>query len=135
MQSKSICCLGKPLMIVHGWPGSVWEFYKMIPMLTDPASYGGRDEDAFEVIAPSIPGYGFSEAPHRTGKKLLVAHAFCQKCQFCIYFDSNIRLPSQLYSEINATTFQRSSVFAMIFTNIACIFSRIFCSSVCRSLC
>ena len=39
----------------------------MIPMLTDPAAYGGRDEDAFEVIAPSIPGYGFSEAPHRTG--------------------------------------------------------------------
>ena len=36
-------------------------------MLTDPAAYGGRDEDAFEVIAPSIPGYGFSEAPHRQG--------------------------------------------------------------------
>ena len=58
---------GKPLLIVHGWPGSIWEFYKMIPMLTDPAAYGGRDEDAFEVIAPSIPGYGFSEAPHRQG--------------------------------------------------------------------
>ena len=53
--------------MVHGWPGSVWEFYKIIPMLTDPASYGGKDDDAFEVIAPSIPGYGFSEAPHRTG--------------------------------------------------------------------
>ncbi len=36
-------------------------------MLTDPASYGGKDEDAFEVIAPSIPGYGFSEQPHRQG--------------------------------------------------------------------
>ena len=59
--------LGKPLLIVHGWPGSVWEFHKLIPMLTDPGSYGGTDEDAFEVIAPSIPGYGFSEAPHRTG--------------------------------------------------------------------
>ena len=59
--------LGKPLLVVHGWPGSVLEFYKMIPMLTDPASYGGKDEDAFEVIAASIPGYGFSEAPHRTG--------------------------------------------------------------------
>ena len=61
---------GKPLLIVHGWPGSVWEFYKIIPMLTDPAASGGRDEDAFEVIAPSIPGYGFSEAPHRTGDYL-----------------------------------------------------------------
>ena len=59
--------LGKPLLVVHGWPGSVWEFYKMIPMLTDPVSYGGKDEDAFEVIAASIPGYGYSEAPHRTG--------------------------------------------------------------------
>ena len=64
----ALVLIGKPLLIVHGWPGSVWEFYKIIPMLTDPAAYGGRDEDAFEVTAPSIPGYGFSEAPHRTGK-------------------------------------------------------------------
>lgn len=39
----------------------------MIPMLTDPASHGGSDDDAFEVIAPSIPGYGFSEGAHRKG--------------------------------------------------------------------
>ncbi|KAI8505997.1 epoxide hydrolase [Branchiostoma belcheri] len=57
----------KPLLLVHGWPGSVYEFYKMIPMLVDPTSHGGRDEDVFEVIAPSIPGYGFSEMPHKKG--------------------------------------------------------------------
>ncbi len=61
---------GKPLLLVHGWPGSVWEFYKFIPLLTDPASHGGVDADAFEVIAPSIPGYGFSEQPHRKGSSL-----------------------------------------------------------------
>ena len=53
--------------MTHGWPGSVWEFYKIIPLLTDPVKHGGRESDAFEVICPSIPGYGFSEAPHQTG--------------------------------------------------------------------
>ena len=57
--------------MTHGWPGSVWEFYKIIPLLTDPVKHGGRESDAFEVICPSIPGYGFSEAPHQTGKCLL----------------------------------------------------------------
>ncbi|XP_072172243.1 epoxide hydrolase 1-like [Diadema setosum] len=57
----------KPLIIVHGWPGSVYEFYKMLPMLTDPLSHGGTADDIFEVVCPSIPGYGFSEAPHKQG--------------------------------------------------------------------
>lgn len=57
----------RPLLLIHGWPGSVFEFYKLLPMLTDPASYGGSGEDAFEVICPSIPGYGFSEAAHQPG--------------------------------------------------------------------
>jgi microsomal epoxide hydrolase len=52
-----------PLLISHGWPGSVWEFHKIIPMLTDPARFGGDPADAFTVIAPSLPGYGFSCAP------------------------------------------------------------------------
>ena len=63
---------GKPLLLVHGWPGSVWEFYKIIPMLTNPSEYGGSSEDAFEVIAPSIPGFGFSEAPRKKGKNILI---------------------------------------------------------------
>jgi len=49
-----------PVVITHGWPGSVLEFLKIIPLLTDPVAHGGRAEDAFHVICPSIPGYGFS---------------------------------------------------------------------------
>src|SRR5207245_3406485 len=52
-----------PLILSHGWPGSVWEFHKIIPMLTDPARFGGDARDAFTVIAPSLPGYGLSFAP------------------------------------------------------------------------
>ena len=51
----------KPLLLIHGWPGSVYEFMKIIPMLTDPAAHGGDTRDSFTVIAPSLPGYGFSD--------------------------------------------------------------------------
>jgi len=54
-----------PLLIMHGWPGSIVEFLDVIPRLTDPEAHGGRAADAFHVIAPSLPGYGFSE-PTRT---------------------------------------------------------------------
>ncbi|NXT79247.1 HYEP hydrolase, partial [Zapornia atra] len=58
----------QPLLMVHGWPGSFYEFYKIIPLLTEPASHGLNEGDiVFEVICPSIPGYGFSEAPHKQG--------------------------------------------------------------------
>ena len=53
----------KPLLLLHGWPGSVFEFLDIIPRLTDPASFGGDAKDAFTVIAPSLPGYGLSFAP------------------------------------------------------------------------
>lgn len=56
-----------PLMIVHGWPGSFVEFHKIIEPLTDPASYGGQASDAFHLVIPSIPGYGFSDKPRRPG--------------------------------------------------------------------
>jgi microsomal epoxide hydrolase len=52
-----------PLLLSHGWPGSVWEFNQLIPRLTDPARYGGDPADAFTVVAPSLPGYGFSYRP------------------------------------------------------------------------
>ncbi|XP_065730341.1 epoxide hydrolase 1 isoform X3 [Phocoena phocoena] len=57
----------KPLLMVHGWPGSFYEFYKIIPFLTDPKNHGLSDEHVFEVICPSIPGYGFSEASSKKG--------------------------------------------------------------------
>ncbi len=56
-----------PLLITHGWPGSVFEFLKVIGPLTDPTAYGGRAEDAFDVVIPAIPGYGFSGKPTGTG--------------------------------------------------------------------
>jgi pimeloyl-ACP methyl ester carboxylesterase len=56
-----------PLLITHGWPGSVVEFMKVIGPLTDPPAHGGRPEDAFDVVIPSIPGYGFSDKPTTPG--------------------------------------------------------------------
>jgi len=52
-----------PLLLSHGWPGSVFEFHKIIPMLTDPARFGADPADAFTVVAPSLPGYTFSFRP------------------------------------------------------------------------
>ena len=56
-----------PLLVTHGWPGSIAEFAKIIGPLTDPAAHGGRAEDAFHVVMPSIPGFGFSTAPRSAG--------------------------------------------------------------------
>ncbi len=56
-----------PIIITHGWPGSFVEFTKIIESLTDPVAHCGRAEDAFDVICPSIPGYGFSDAPKKSG--------------------------------------------------------------------
>jgi len=52
-----------PLLLMHGWPGSVLEFLEIIPRLTDPARFGGDAGDAFTVVAPSLPGYGLSFRP------------------------------------------------------------------------
>jgi microsomal epoxide hydrolase len=54
-----------PLLLSHGWPGSVFEFLKIIPLLTDPARFGGDPADAFTVVAPSLPGYGLSFKPNQ----------------------------------------------------------------------
>jgi microsomal epoxide hydrolase len=63
-----LCVPGKgpqpcPLLLSHGWPGSVFEFLELIPRLTDPARFGGDAADSFTVVAPSLPGYGLSFAP------------------------------------------------------------------------
>ena len=54
-----------PLLLSHGWPGSVVEFHKIIPMLTDPARFGGDEADSFTVVAPSLPGYTLSFEPNQ----------------------------------------------------------------------
>jgi pimeloyl-ACP methyl ester carboxylesterase len=56
-----------PLIITHGWPGSVVEFHKVIEPLTNPTAYGGEASDAFHVVCPSLPGFGFSGKPTTTG--------------------------------------------------------------------
>ena len=55
-----------PLVITHGWPGSVVEFHKVIEPLTDPTAHGGNAADAFHVVCPSLPGFGFSAKPKTT---------------------------------------------------------------------
>jgi pimeloyl-ACP methyl ester carboxylesterase len=56
-----------PLIMTHGWPGSTFELLKVIGPLTDPTAYGGRAEDSFDLVLPSMPGYGFSGKPQGTG--------------------------------------------------------------------
>lgn len=66
-----------PLIMTHGWPGSIAEFLDIIPMLTEPQNFGGDAKDAFHVICPSIPGYGYSDAPKQTGfdqKQVAIGH-------------------------------------------------------------
>jgi epoxide hydrolase len=68
-----------PLLITHGWPGSIAEFLDIIGPLADPAAHGGDPADAFHVIAPSIPGFGFSGPTHETGwNTVRVAYAWAE---------------------------------------------------------
>ncbi len=56
-----------PLLLTHGWPGSIVEFLELIGPLTDPVAFGGDVEDSFDVVIPSLPGFGFSQKPTATG--------------------------------------------------------------------
>jgi pimeloyl-ACP methyl ester carboxylesterase len=59
-----------PIILTHGWPGSIFEFLKAIGPLTNPTDYGGKAEDAFHVVVPSLPGFGFSDKPTEKGWNL-----------------------------------------------------------------
>ncbi len=77
VHAKSVHADALPLLITHGWPGSIVEFLDVIPRLTDPESFGGNASDAFHVVAPSLPGYGFSEPPRTAGwDERRIANAF-----------------------------------------------------------
>jgi pimeloyl-ACP methyl ester carboxylesterase len=56
-----------PLLVTHGWPSSFFEMYKLIPLLTDPGNHGGDPADAFDLVVPSMPGFGFSDKPSAPG--------------------------------------------------------------------
>ena len=68
-----------PIIITHGWPGSIIEQLKVIGPLTDPTAYGGKEEDAFDVVIPSLPGHGFSGKPTELGwDPVRIAHAWIE---------------------------------------------------------
>ncbi len=68
-----------PLLLTHGWPGSIVEFLKLIGPLTDPVAFGGNLEDSFDVVVPSLPGFGFSQKPTETGWNVVrIAGAWAQ---------------------------------------------------------
>ena len=71
-----------PIIITHGWPGSIIEQLKIIGPLTDPTAYGGKAEDSFDVVIPSLPGYGFSGKPTAPGwTPLTIAKAWATLMQ------------------------------------------------------
>ena len=71
-----------PLLLVHGWPGSIVEFLEVIPRFTRPEAYGGDARDAFHVVVPSLPGYGYSEPPRTRGWDVpRIARAFIELMQ------------------------------------------------------
>ncbi|WP_448610738.1 epoxide hydrolase family protein [Geodermatophilus sp. URMC 60] len=67
LHARSVHTEALPLVLTHGWPGSVLELLPLIEPLTDPVAHGGAAEDAFHVVVPSLPGYGFSAQPSTTG--------------------------------------------------------------------
>jgi epoxide hydrolase len=68
-----------PLILTHGWPGSIVEFLKLIGPLTDPVAFGGNVEDSFDVVVPSLPGFGFSQQPTETGWNVIrIAKAWAE---------------------------------------------------------
>jgi pimeloyl-ACP methyl ester carboxylesterase len=68
-----------PILLTHGWPDSFYRFHKLIPMLTDPARFGGDPGDSFDVIVPSLPGFGFSDRPRQRGMSVARAAELCRQ--------------------------------------------------------
>jgi pimeloyl-ACP methyl ester carboxylesterase len=64
---RSAHAQARPLLMTHGWPGSLAEFQKVIAPLSDPTAHGGSADDAFHLVCPSLPGFGFSDKPRQTG--------------------------------------------------------------------
>ncbi len=90
VQVKGIDQGSAPLVLTHGWPGSFAEMYRIIPMLTDPANNGFPGCRSFDVIAPSLPGFGFSQAPTNSGTNSRVVatlwHTLMAELGYSSYF-------------------------------------------------
>lgn len=79
-----------PIVITHGWPGSIVEFLDLIPRLTEPERFGGRAEDAFHVVCPSLPGFGYSPASPRPGMHVRVIAERHHKLMQALGYESYI---------------------------------------------
>jgi len=77
----------RPLVLIHGWPGSVVEFLDLIGPLTDPEAHGGRAEDAFHVVVPSLPGYGYAGPTRGQGVDVVVAARLTDAAMRAIGYD------------------------------------------------
>lgn len=75
MHARAVAPAGPvvPLVLTHGWPDSFWRYTKVIPLLTDPGRYGADPADAFDVVVPDIPGFGYSDRPARPLDSIAVA--------------------------------------------------------------
>ena len=80
----------QPLLMTHGWPGSVYEFIEVIDRLAHPENYGGKAEDGVTVICPSLPGYGFSSAPARPIGQVTTATLWDKLMREALGFDSYV---------------------------------------------
>src|SRR5437588_3875580 len=74
-----------PLVLIHGWPSSFAEMLKVIPLLTDPASHGGDPGDSFDLVVPSLPGYGYSDAPAESGMSIWRAAQLIQQLMHKVF--------------------------------------------------
>ncbi|HEY6310033.1 MAG TPA: epoxide hydrolase [Streptosporangiaceae bacterium] len=90
-----------PLIITHGWPGSVLELLGVIGPLTDPTAHGGRAEDAFDIVIPSLPGYGFSGEPAEVGWNVgRVAQAWAELMRRLGYAADAVQLKNEVIAAV-----------------------------------
>ncbi len=84
---RSKVATARPLVLVHGWPGSVVEFLELIGPLSDPEAHGGHADDAFHVVVPSLPGYGYSKPTRGQGVNILAAGALIDGVMAALGYD------------------------------------------------
>lgn len=85
---RSPLATARPIILTHGWPGSIVEFLKVIGPLADPAAHGGEAGDAFHVVCPSLPGYGYSGKPVETGYGVAKIAAMWDQLMLALGYDA-----------------------------------------------
>jgi pimeloyl-ACP methyl ester carboxylesterase len=113
----------RPLLLSHGWPGSVLEFRHAIGPLTDPEAHGGSAEDAFDVVIPSLPGFGFSGRPTETGWNIARTAAawgvLMQRLGYTRWFAQGGDIGASVTAELGALESERGIGLAGIHLNMA----------------